>query len=137
MTNNFHERCDEVAVNVCGNCGRACEKLHDLVRWEFKGCDECAEEAERADERDTQEVREFLVARGWTPFERGLSQDDLYINLSRDFGFTWELRSFDGESWSKPVEGDTVVELKQALGITDVKKAVAGERKGDSIQEVA
>jgi hypothetical protein len=106
-----------VAVHECQTCGKACEELHDLPRWNFKACDACAEEAARADERETREVREFLVADGWTPFENGLSQDDAYIDLSRDYGFTWELKYFDGEGWSKPTEGDTLDELKVALGI--------------------
>jgi hypothetical protein len=117
MTNNFCERFDEAEVNVCENCGRACEKLHDLTGWNFKACDECAEEAVREDERDTEEVRELLIADGWTPLEKGLSQDDGCIDLSRDFGLTWTLRYLDGESWSRVVEGDTVAELKVALGI--------------------
>jgi hypothetical protein len=106
-----------VAVNECQNCGKACETLHDLPRWNFQACDECAEEAARADELETREVREFLVADGWKPFEKGLSQDDGYIDLSRDFGFTWRLRYFDGESWGKETDGDTLDELKVALGI--------------------
>jgi hypothetical protein len=96
------------------------QSLRDAARsprWNFKACDECAAETARADERETREVREFLIADGWTPFEKGLSQDDAYIDLSRDFGFTWRLRYFDGESWGKATEGDSLDELKVALGI--------------------
>jgi hypothetical protein len=52
---------ESVAVNVCQNCGRCCEKLHDLPRWNFKACDKCAEEAAREDAREAAELRKPCV----------------------------------------------------------------------------
>lgn len=39
------------AVNVCENCGKACETLIDLPSWNFKACPTCAEDAAREDAR--------------------------------------------------------------------------------------
>jgi hypothetical protein len=52
---------ESVAVNVCENCGRTCEELHDLPEWNFKACDECAEEAAREDAREAPEQRKPCV----------------------------------------------------------------------------
>lgn len=44
------------AVNECENCGKPCETLHDLSDgWNFKACDQCAEDAAREDARDGNE----------------------------------------------------------------------------------
>jgi hypothetical protein len=46
------------AVNICENCGQACEELHDLAEWNFQACDECAEEAAREDAREAEALRQ-------------------------------------------------------------------------------
>jgi hypothetical protein len=33
------------AVNVCENCGRACETLHHVPEFDYMGCDDCLAEA--------------------------------------------------------------------------------------------
>ena len=53
---------ESVAVNVCENCGKACDTLIDLPSWNFKACETCAEEAAREDEREALAIRKAREA---------------------------------------------------------------------------
>jgi hypothetical protein len=37
-----------VAVNICGNCGTTAERLTFVPEFDYSGCDDCGEEAQRA-----------------------------------------------------------------------------------------
>jgi hypothetical protein len=49
---------ESAAVNVCENCGHACDELVFLPSWSFNACEECAEEAARKDAREAVEIKE-------------------------------------------------------------------------------
>jgi hypothetical protein len=119
---------ETVAVLECENCGKACEKLHDVPEFNYKGCDVCMEEAQHALAREIWE--HFGKQQDWkwhekTRYANGLIDKwgDRYIDLSGDSGFTWVLNVFSHGDingiavlhWVFKAEGDTLTELLEAL----------------------
>jgi hypothetical protein len=70
-------------------------------------------------------IQEYLLSQGWKPFEDGFLNrwSDLYVDLSGNFGYAWELKQFtdsdvDGVAkarWGRLNEGDTLAELQELV----------------------
>lgn len=75
--NQSSDICYSSAVNVCGNCGQACDELIDLPSWNFKACATCAEETAQEDARENCEHLNVRV-------EEGANVNDEYVTYFED-----------------------------------------------------
>jgi hypothetical protein len=119
---------ETAAVLEYENCHKACETLHDVPEFNYKGCDACMEEAQHELAREIWE--HFGKQQEWkwhekTRYENGLIDKwgERYIDLSGDSGYTWVLNVFsDGDingiavpRWVFKAEGDRLNELLEVL----------------------
>jgi hypothetical protein len=116
---------------ICDNCNRRSEDISYCEACDMTICEACDHTCRpdvQLERGQTREVREYLDRQGWKRFSEGFIDKwgDHYVDLSRDYGCTWELNGFsdsdrDGVAtprWVAKAEGDTLAELKEVLCIS-------------------